>query len=220
MTSRIFLLILGCFVFFASCQKEIEIDLPPSPGGGSGGGGGTGGGGGGTNNSIIGDYDFIGMSAHTDATVTVSQAGVTMKTITTSDYISENNTGTVKITANEFISTNVGYDVDTTMHVKSYMNNVLIDESDFPFVVSAPPTSATSNYTKISADSITVSGAFGVPSSPGGPAPTGTVGAKFSWAGDTLIMRVATTINQTITQGGVPASFSGTVIGISRMKKK
>jgi hypothetical protein len=209
------LLIVSLIVFLVSCQKEVSF----GPGGGGTGGSGTGGGTGNTNN-IVSDYDFVGMVAHTKSTVTVNTAGSELKTITVSDYVTENNIGTVKITSNQFISTNLGYSIDTIMNTKTYIDNVLFDDSDFPFVVSTPPTSSTSAYVRVSADSITVTGAIGTSPNPTGNTPTGPVGVKLSWSGDTLLMKVNTSFTQTITQGGVPATLEGSVNGITKLKKR
>jgi hypothetical protein len=203
------LLILGLIVFFVSCQKEVNLQNQ----GGSGGGTGSGG-----TNSIIGDYDFVGMTAHTNSTVSVATMGQQLKTITVSDYTSESNAGAVKITSNQFISTGLAYSIDTIMNVKTYIDNVLFDDADLPFTASVPPTSSTSPYVRNTADSITVTGAFGVPD-PSGGAPTGPVGIKLSWSGDTLLLKVATTVTQSISQGGIPGTFTGTVNGVTKLKK-
>jgi hypothetical protein len=203
--------LLASAIVLASCQKEISAELPGS-GSGSGGSGGN------STANIAGDYDFVGISAHTVSTVNLSQAGQTMKTVTVSDYVSQDNTGTVKITSNQMIGTNVGYSVDTTMNNKTYLNGLLIDDSDLPFTFTAPPTSSTSTYVRNSADSITMTGSLGVPD-PSGNNPTGPVGTKLSWHGDTLYMKINMTITQTINQGGVPATMTGTVNGVSKLKK-
>ena len=202
-------LILTIVIF--SCQKEVDFQNGANQGGT---GSGTG-----NNRTIVGDYDFVGSWAHTLSTVTVNAGGDQLKTVTVSDYATENNTGTVKITSNQFIVSNMSYDIDTMMNAKTYVNGVLVNNSDFPFVVSQPATSSTSNYVKNSADSITITGAFGAPD-PSGNTPTGPVGARVSWSGDTLILKVNTTVSQTITQGGVPGQFAGTVNGITKLKKR
>jgi hypothetical protein len=202
------------FTFFLfSCQKEVNFQDGDNPGPGTGPG---------TTpaNNIIGEYDFIGVSAHTVSTVIISDGGDQLKTVTVSDYVSKDNTGTVKITSNQFITTGLGYSVDTMVNAKTYLNNVLLDDSYLPFVVSLPASSSNSAYVRNNADSITVSGAFGVASDPSGNPPTGLVGQKLSWSGDTLLLRVTTSVTQTITQGGIPANFTGTVNGITRLKKK
>src|SRR5262245_12145055 len=121
-------------LFFVSCQKEVsgEIDRGAGAGSGSGGGSGSGSGGGTGNTSIIGDYDFVGMTAHTLSTVTVTAAGDQLKTVTTSDYITKNNVGTVRITATQFITTGFAYSIDTVMNGKTYVNGALVSDQNLP----------------------------------------------------------------------------------------
>jgi len=209
-TSKLFLLALILSV--VSCQKEVDLQ----PGVGSG----TGSAGGGNTSSIIGDYDFVGEAAHTVSTVTVSDQGQQLKGVTVSDYVTKNNVGTAKITSSEIIATGIGYSIDTMMNVKTYLDNVLFDDSDFPYMVTIPPTSSTSPYVRVTADSITVTTAFGVSPDPSGAAPSGPVGVKLSWSGDTLLMKINSTFSQNVTQNGVPGVVTGTVIGVTKLKKR
>jgi hypothetical protein len=199
-------------VTLVSCQKEVDLQPGPGSGAGSGGGGNT--------NSIVGDYDFVGMVAHTQSTVTVSDQGQQLKGVTVADYVTKNNVGTAKITSSDFIATGLGYSIDTMMNVKTYIDNVLFDDSDFPYMLTVPPSSSTSPYVRVSADSITVTGAFGVSTSPSGATPTGPVGVKLSWSGDTLLMKINSTFTQNVTQNGVPGVVTGTVIGVTKLKKR
>jgi hypothetical protein len=105
------------------------------------------------------------------------------------------------------------------MNVKTYFDGVLFDDMDMPFVTSVPATASTSSYVRNSADSITVTGSFGGTPDPSGNAATGPVGLKLSWAGDTLIMKLASSYTQTITQGGIPAVFVGSVNGVTKLKR-
>ena len=209
-TTSAVLLLFSLIIVFTSCEKEVNYAISNSPDN-SGGTGNT--------NNIEGDYDFVGLVAHTESTITVSQAGQELKAITVSDYSTQSNVGTVTITTNQFISTGLGYSIDTIMNAKTYDNNVLVDDSNFPFVMSVPPTSSTSPYARNSTDSITVTGAIGVAPDPSGNAPTGPVGVKLSWSGDTLLLHVNTSFTQTTTQGGVPATIVGSLNGITKLKK-
>jgi hypothetical protein len=194
-----------------SCQKELSF--------GNGNNGGGSGGGGNSTANIAGDYDFVGLVAHTEATVTASQLGQTVKTVTVSDYVTFNNSGTLRITSNQMTSTDIAFDIDTMMNAKTYINNVLMDDSDFPFIMSSPPQSGTSTYVRNSPDSITITGPFAYPDPTGNPA-TGSIGSKLEWHGDTLHMKTATTYTRNITQGGIPAVFTGTVTGVQKFRKK
>src|SRR5258706_6621171 len=105
-----------------SCQKEASFQNQQGNQGGTGG----------NNRSITGDYDFVGVVAHTSSTITVSAGGQQLKTVTISDYTGKNYTGTTKITSNQIIATDIGYSVDTVMNAKSYIDGLLIDDSNYP----------------------------------------------------------------------------------------
>jgi len=207
------LLLLSLIIVFTSCQKEVDNVTSNNPGG-PGGGGGTN-----STTNIEGDYDFVGVSAHTESAITVAASGSEVKAVTVSDYVTKNNTGTIKITGDQFISTDLGYSIDTTVNVKTYLDNVLFDDSDVPFTGSTPPTSNTSPYVRNSSDSITVTGFMGIPSDPSGTIQTGPVGLKLGWSGDTLLLRVNTSFTQSVSQNGVPGTMVASVNGIFKLKK-
>jgi hypothetical protein len=211
------LLLVAVITLFSSCQKEVGFeDGGPGPNPGGNGGGGN-------IASIVGNYKFLGMVADIKATSVASSFGMEIKIIVSSGYISKNNVGTVEITPSKMIGTGIGYDVDTVMNMKTYMDGALFDDSDMPFVTTIPPTSNSSDYTKISSDSITVDGGFVMPSNPtpgGGGITLGVIGSKLSWAGDTLIMKTSTTYTTTVTQQGVTATVNGVVKSITRLKKQ
>jgi len=193
-------------VALISCQKEINYALPaPSatPG-----------------NTIVGDYDFVGLKAHTESTVAVSDQGQTIKSVTASDYVTKNNVGTTQITFNQFIGTGIGYLIDTTANVKTYVNNVLSEQLNVPFVKTVPPTNTVSPYIQITADSMTVTGDFGVLPDPSGIAPAGPIGLKLSWSGDTLLLKVNSTFTQNVTVNGVPGVMTGTVVGVTKLRRR
>ncbi|MDP4264690.1 MAG: hypothetical protein Q8941_19335 [Bacteroidota bacterium] len=209
-TKTLLLLLSGAVLFLISCQKELSFQDQQGNTGGTGG----------NNRSIIGDYDFVGVLAHTSSTITVTAAGDQLKTVTVSDYAGKDYTGTTKITSNQIIATGIGYSVDTVMNAKSYINGLLIDDSNYPFVATIPPTSNTTPYVQNNADSITVTGPFGLATDPSGNAPTGSVGERISWSGDTLIFKTSVSFTQSITQGGVPAVFTGTINATTKLKKR
>ena len=219
-TTTLKLLLLGLIIAFTSCQKEVD-SLTGNNSGSTGGTGGTGSTGGTNNtNNIVGDYDFVGMSAHTQSSITVTASGQEVKSITTTDYVTKNNGGTAKFTSTDFITTDLTYSVDTVANLKMYIDNVLLNDTEVPIGISIPPTSDTSPYTRISADSITTTGAIGVSIDPSGTAPTGPVGIKLAWSGDTLLLKMNTTFTQSVSQNGIPAMFTGTVNGVIKLKKR
>ncbi len=166
------LLMLSAALLFTSCQKELETLDPGTgtgntPGTGTGNPPGTGTGntpgtGTGNTNTITGEYDFVGLSATTYSSVIVSEQGSELKSVTVSDYVTKNNVGTATITASDIMFMGVGYSIDTTTNGKTYIDGILLMDTDLPFVAAFPPTNTTNPYTRIDDDSLNVVGALGV----------------------------------------------------------
>jgi hypothetical protein len=197
-----------------SCQKEANFEDA-----GSGGSGTTNPGN--TNQSITSDYDFVGVSAQTKTTVTVSDPQGQLKTVTTSNYTSANNSGTAKFTSNQMIYTNIAYSINMTAHVQLYLAGLLVNQSDIPIDIPPAPISGTEDFVKNTNDSLTFPRPIFVASNPYSstltPAP---MGARISWLGDTLQLRIVSTLNGSISQAGIPANFSSSFDGVMKFKKK
>ena len=196
-------LILSAALLLTSCQKVIDDQDPGTA----------------NINSITGEYNFVGTTASNYSSVIVSDQGSELKAVTVSDYITQNNVGTANITASDIIFIGVGYSIDTTANSKTYIDGVLFNDADLPFVLTVPPANTTNPYTRISNDSLNVIGALGVPN-PAGVTPTGAVGLKISWSGDTLLLKITSSFTQNISQGGVPGILTGFVNGVAKLKKR
>lgn len=217
---RTLLLIFIAGIFFTSCQKEVgfqDLNNGSTPGGGNGGG---------TNNiNITGDWNFVGSSAKTYAAISLTEAGQTIKSITTSEYETQNNQGTLQVTDKQFIFKGITHSVDDMAHSVTYLNGILFAETDAPFQAVYPVTDQTMDYVRNTNDSLTFSNAFAlVPdlSGSGGtaPVPTGPMGAKINLSNDTLTLILNYKAIETIVQQGVPATFEARVEGISKYKKR
>jgi hypothetical protein len=108
---------------------------------------------GGSNSSgpLVGNWNFINMNVHTQAT-TNEGAGVTAVAI--SNYITQDNTGTIQFTNDSMVITNLAYSVDTTFTTYFYLAGVLLDSATTPISTSLPATSGTLAYTAVGSDSL------------------------------------------------------------------
>src|SRR5262245_44894708 len=97
----ILLPVIGLIIF--SCQKEVDLQNDHPNTGGTGG----------NTQSIIGDYNFVGIGGDTRSETTVVDPFGTAVGVATSSYQSINNSGTVKLTSNQFTYTNISYEVNT-----------------------------------------------------------------------------------------------------------
>jgi hypothetical protein len=176
MNKTLTLLFATLSLFIISCQKEITLADPGTPNGSNPTG--TGGG----NSNLVGTWNFVNVRSVTFASNETTAAGVTDRTETTSDYTTINNSGTVVFTAQAMNNNNVAYAINSTSFNKLFTNGVLVDTFTAPLVASIPPTSSSTTYTTISADSIVVVG-----TSVGGQ-PATPYGTKLRLSNDTLFL--------------------------------
>jgi len=160
-----------CYAFvsliFFSCQKDVS-DIPDS------------------DISILGNWKFVSMDVSTNSTVESTDALGSLKTITTSNYITENNTGNVTIDASKMSISNVSYSVNTIAEGYIYTDGSLTDSIEAPLQYNAPATSGVYNYRMIGSDSIYFdSGSFFMNGATQQSLPGG---AKLKMQGDTLYL--------------------------------
>jgi hypothetical protein len=166
-------LFLGCILFaMVSCQKEKSIDsLDGSDG-----------------FAEVGSWKLLSMRGITSHTVEYNDGVDDVKTVTTSDYTTINNAGTIKFDGKTMTGTGLTYSVDAIAKTYFYTNGLLDDSLELPFAATIPPTNSTASYKKIGSDSIYVqSGAFTNVGS-GGTTQASSGGYKLAFDGDKMTM--------------------------------
>jgi len=138
----------------------------------------------GEKSALDGNWNFTSTSATTSSTVVVDDGGgVIEKTVTTSNYTSTDNKGTVAIGGGVMTVKGLSYTVDVDASYIYYVNNVEQDSGTQPLSYSLPATNSVANFKLVGADSIYFpSGGF---SSMG---TSGASGGKYSLSGNTLTM--------------------------------
>ena len=175
-------LLIGSIVLLAliSCGKEKSIDTSD----GSNNAGSTG--------SEKGTWKLLSMRGITTSIIEYSDGVDDAKSVTTSDYTTDNNTGTLKFDGSTMTGTNIGYSMDAIAHALFYTNGVLDDSLDAPFAAVIPPTNSSATYKKVAADSIYVnSGVFTTVGTSGTTQSAGG-GYKLAFDGDKMTMRATT----------------------------
>lgn len=150
---------------------------------------------------LIGAWKFISLKAHTQSAVQETASGTTFKSITTSDYTTINNAGTVVFSADMLTSTGLTYEVNTTLYVTEYQDGQFLNALTSPFDFIVPVTNSSAKYQAIGTDSLYFP-AGGLASSPsisgGTPQASPASGSKYTIHGDTL--SVVSVVHQTATQ--------------------
>lgn len=190
-------------VLFASCTKEESLEIIDNPGSGQ----------------LQGNYVFLSMQAHTNATIELADGIDIVKTVTISDYITKNNVGTVTIDGGKFTTTGMGYSIDTTIKGYYYLNGVLDEEIEMPFQFSIPPLNSVAPYKLVGTDSLVFTGGIvSLPSGGGSGAPSPESRAKYAFSGDTLIMYQGYNSKTTTLESGM--TMTQTNVGTFTMKLK
>jgi hypothetical protein len=211
---------------FASCGKEKSIDtLGVTPGGsGSGNGNGNGSGtgtGGSSNGSEVAIWNFTSMHVITSETSEFSMVGVATKVITTSDYTTDNNSGTVKFDGTNMTSTDIAFSVNTVAKMVMYANGLPSASQDMPFSATMPPNSATVGYKKIGTDSLYFSTGVMTGLSSNGSVDTKPAGYKLKWDGDKMYMTLNYSEVTTEDMGnGVMSKTTTKVTSVTTLKKQ
>lgn len=103
---------------------------------------------------ITGNYRFISLHAKTTTTEQTASGSNVLKTVSTSDYTSQNNSGTVTIDAGKFTSNSIAYSINTVANVTVYDNGISSGTYPIPFQLNIPASSGSATYKRVSADSI------------------------------------------------------------------
>jgi len=135
-----YFLITALIIFFTACQKGIEpFDDTGSTS---------------TGNNIKGTWNFVSLTGNTQTTAEYTDSGIDYKTISKSNYVSTNNTGTITFGDSTLSSANISYKVSSEVAGFDYQNDILIDSTQIPFNITVDSSNSSGIYKLIGSDSI------------------------------------------------------------------
>jgi len=172
------------------------------------------------NEDILGSYDFVSLTASTKVTQTVSDGSSSAKTISTSNYTTEDNAGSLDITATQFISKDLGYSASTMGTVQVYEDGLHTDTYEVPFQAVVPPTNSTVPYKWITKDSIYFENSSIFYSGSPTPVATNASGAKVRLEGDKLYITASQVQTQEQSDGGITVKSEAAATMLATYKKK
>lgn len=185
-----------------SCQKELSFEIPV-PGTNPGGNDTT------TNpadNKLIGTWKFINFEINAESRTQATILGETLGSTAKYSTVTINNTGTLTFDANNSKATDIGYDIDTEINVRSFGGGMPPEDLTLPFQFSLAPYDASAKYKIIGTDSIYFPEGtlFDMPDANGQPANASQpMGGKFSINGNTLIITSSVARDTAIYQQGL-----------------
>ena len=106
----------------------------------------------GSNNPAVeGTYKLKYITAKTNSTISGSLGD---KAVTTSDYTTINNGGTVTFSNGILSATGLTYTVDTEAKLSEYQDANLLDSTSYPFTFTLPQSNSSGSYKFVGSDSI------------------------------------------------------------------
>jgi len=103
-----------------------------------------------TNPALQGNYKLKYFTSNTNSTITGSDGE---KSVTTSDYTTINNLGTIAFDGSNLTTVGVTYTINAVAKGYIYQDNLLLDSSSFPFNFTVPPFSSVASYQLAGTDS-------------------------------------------------------------------
>lgn len=104
-----------------------------------------------TSQGLVGTWNFLGVSGHAE---TYINEGLGVSMVGHPAFVSTNNVGTIQFDKDSMRASGVGYAVDTAFWADFYYSGSIYDSSWQPLSYTVPPTSTTSQYSLIGADSL------------------------------------------------------------------
>ncbi|MBS1916128.1 MAG: hypothetical protein JST87_07615 [Bacteroidetes bacterium] len=158
-------------------------------------------------NTITGNWYFVSEKVNTQSVVEQNSGGTDVKDVTTFNYVTTYDSGTVNITSSTMAFSGLTYYISGTAFDTTYENNVLTDTASTPVSYYVAPSSSSSSYTMVGTDSVYFpAGGFGTP--PGTTAGAA-YGAKIAFLADTA-MTLTSNFSKDSTGYlyGMPATFT------------
>jgi hypothetical protein len=167
---------------------------------------------------IQGTYKLKYLTSKTSATATGSTGD---KSVTTSDYTTINNQGTLVFDNSNLTATGLTYTVDTDAKYSLYQDNQFIDSSSYPFTFTLPASNSMAAYQLIGADSIyfplgsLTSGVGGT-----GSIQSGASGGRYSLTGNLLTLTQIASKDSTFVDSGETIHLTESAVSSVVMEKQ
>ena len=110
------------------------------------------------NTVLAGNWTFLTLTAHTQASSQYTDAGILLKDVFSSDYASTNNTGSLLFFKDSMNSSNIAYTVSTEVFDSSFENQSAVYTFSSPFAFVFQPVNLGSPFNLAGSDSIAFPG--------------------------------------------------------------
>ena len=132
-------LVIVAAVLFISCQKEVSGEgILPSP----------------DDSPLLGTWKLVNNDINAEVSQELSDDIGTISNISTLDYLTINNKGSLTFESDKILSKQISFDIADTIKSEIYVNGFFVEAFDTPVNASVPPATSSTNYMLIGKDSI------------------------------------------------------------------
>jgi hypothetical protein len=208
-----FLIVSSILLLLIACQKEQSLETK----GATPGTGGSSGGGGSTNGTEVGTWKYLYAKQVFNQSVEANAGIGVMKSVSSADFTTINNSGTIKFDGATADVTNLATSIDATMKVSSYLGGTLLSSQDVPITGSLPASSYTTTYKKIGTDSLYFpDGLIDL----GGSGASSANGYKLKWVDDKMTLTEVFDDNTTEVVNGISAKVVEHTVTVITLQKQ
>jgi hypothetical protein len=168
----------------------------------------------------VGTWKFISVQGTGSQTAEFTQAGVAVKAVSSSNFTSQDNGGTVTFDNSKMTATNITLSVHTNATTDVYQGTTIINSFQTPLDQTVPPQSSTSDYTKIGTDSLHFANGGFLDVLTGGLLPNAPSGCKVAFSGNTMKMTIVYDTVTTQDYQGVPAKMTIHMVLVVTLQKQ
>lgn len=211
-----FLILSSILLSLISCQKEESIDtlgITPGNGGPSGGGGSTSG-------TEVATWKYLYTKQVINQTLEADIGMGVMKSISSADFTTINNSGTIKFDGTTAALTDLATSVNATMKVSSSLGGIPGGSQSLPITEDQPASSSTVTYKKIGTDSLYCPNGGLMNFSFAGPDASSATGYKLKWDGDKMTLTEVFDESTTQVVNGISAKVGEHTVTVITLQKQ
>jgi hypothetical protein len=199
-----FAILLAVFSF-SSCQKEVSGDgiLPPP-----------------VENPLLGNWKLIDNDVKAEFTQEVIRDIGTLTNISTLDYITMNNDGTLTFEQDKILAKQLSFSFEDTIKSQLYVDGSFVEAYESPIDATMPPASSSSPYVLVGTDSIYCPNGSFLQIEGTDTTETFPTGFKFVIQDDRLILTNHTTAQEEVTEDGATTKTESKVTVVTTLQKQ
>lgn len=190
---------------FSSCQKEISGEgILPDP----------------SDNPLLGTWKLIDNNVQSSVSQELTDDIGTISNISTFDYITTNNKGSLTFELDKMLGKQLSFDVAGTINSEIYVNGFFVESFETPVSGSAPPSTTSNPYVLIGTDSIYCENGSFLEIEGADSSVTVPTGFRFTITDNRLVLTNHTVTSEESTEEGITTKTDSEITVVTTLEKQ